>query len=259
MTIVIGTFLVFCRIAAMILVAPVLGNRAVPIYVKTILAFTIALAISPLVLERSNFLFSFEDLQLQILISKLVNEALFGTLLGLGILIIFSAALMIGSAIGQISGLQIDSFSPNNSFGQRPTTQLIGFTAVAVFVMIGGPELLVSSVIDSYTALPVGSSINLSAAVDTLTKLLQQSFELTIRAVAPAIGTLLISTTLIGVLSRIMPQLNLVQVGLASNQGLMMMAIFLTLGGCVWLAVDDVERASHFIQESIRAASLSGK
>lgn len=259
MTIVVGTFFIFCRTAAMLLVAPVLGDKSVPIYIKAILALTISLAIAPLVLEQNQLLFSFADLQIHWITSKLINEAIIGTLLGLGILIIFSAALMIGSAIGQISGLQIDSFSPNNSLGQRPTTQLIGFTAIAVFVLIGGPEMLVASIMDSFVALPIGHTIDLSAAVTTLTTLLQQSFELTIRAVAPAIGTLLISTTLIGTLSRTMPQLNLVQVGLASNHGLMMAALFLTLGGCAWLAVDDVERASDFINESFRESGPSIK
>ena len=81
MTIIVGTLFVFVRTAAMLLVAPVLGNRAVPAYVKAILALTIALAISPLVLEKSTFEISFSDFQVHLLISKLVNEAIVGTCL----------------------------------------------------------------------------------------------------------------------------------------------------------------------------------
>ena len=87
-----------------------------------------------------------------------------------------------------------------------------------------------------------------------LLALLQQSFELTIRAIAPAIATLLIATILVGFLSRTLPQLNLIQVGLSSNMAIMITAIFLTLGGCVWLVVDDVERSSQFIVRSLEAS-----
>ena len=163
--------------------------------------------------------------------------------------------MMIGSAIGQISGLQLDSHSAGNSmFGQQPTSQLIGITATAVFVLAGGMELMLTSVIDSFVALPIGESFGQGQALAMVTSMLQRSFELAVRAIAPAIATLLISTIVVGILSRTLPQLNLIQVGLSSNMALMFFALFFTLAGCVWLVVDDMERATQLIQSSLKAA-----
>ena len=256
MTLFIGTLLIFVRTAAMLLVAPVLGNRSVPVYVKVSLSIMIAIAVAPLVLERSGMSINLVELQLSSLISTLTNELIIGTLLGIGILIIFSAAMMIGSVVGQMSGLPLDFLAPTDQFGQRPTTQLIAISAAAVFVLVNGPELLVTSVLDSFVAVPPGETVSSANVLSTLTTLLQQSFELTVRAVAPAVATLLVSTVLVGALCRVVPQLNLIQVGLASNQALMITAVFLTLGGCIWLAVDELPHASERINESLSAAKL---
>lgn len=246
-----GFLLVFVRILMVAMTAPLLGSRTVPVYVRALLALMITLCISPTVLSATDQ----AGLNQDELVQAVFSEAISGSLIGVGILIVFSTAMMIGSAVGQMSGIQLDSLAPSNSeFGQQPTSMLIGIVATATFVLVGGPELIVTTVMDSFVALPVGQAVANENVLGLLTTLLQQSFELTIRAIAPAIATLLIATILVGFLSRTLPQLNLIQVGLSSNMAIMITAILLTLGGCVWLVVDDVERASQFIVESLPAS-----
>lgn len=250
-----GFLLVFVRILMVVLTAPLLGSRTVPLYIRAILALMISLCIAPTVLPAIEQTQWNQDE----LIHAVFSEAISGCLIGVGILIIFSTALMIGSSVGQMSGIQLDSFAPKSSeFGQQPAAMLIGIVATATFVLVGGPELIVTTVMDSFVALPLGSTIANRDVLGLLTNLLQQSFDLTVRAIAPAIATLLIATLLVGFLSRTLPQLNLIQVGLSSNLAIMITAIFLTLGGCVWLVVDDVERASQFIVHSLEATQQVG-
>ena len=171
-------------------------------------------------------------------------------------LIIFSSALMIGAAINQMSGLQMETvFGNSSSFGQNPTTQLIGLTAACVFILSGGLELCLSTAIASFDSLPIGQSIAGKDLITMTTTILQQSFELTVRAVAPAVAALLISTVLFGIISRILPQLGLIQVGMSTNTGLMLTAAVLTMGGCVWLVVDDTQRIAEFINQTLSTFS----
>ena len=250
MSLVIGFLYLWIRISAITMIAPILGHKSVGPFIRLGLACLIAMILAPGVLpEFANSVATSEPANV---VSNCLSEAIVGTTIGLGMLVIFSTAMMIGSSIAHMSGLQIESVFGNDSgFGQHPTTQLIGLTAACVFILFGGLEIAISTAMTSFQALPIAESISMQNAADLITKILHQSFELTIRAVAPAVASLLVSTILVGIISRTLPQLNIVQVGLSTNVGLMLTAAFLTLGGCVWLVIDDFERVNELINHSL--------
>ena len=175
-----------------------------------------------------------------------------GSTLGLGVLIIYSAAESVGTIIGQMAGLQVDTFSGAETSGQSTTGRLFAILSAAVFVLIGGPEMLIASVLDSFKTLPVGSPVETTNLLETCITLLHQSFLLALKAVAPAMGALMVATIVVGMLSRSLPQINILQVGLSSNLIVMLLALFLTLGGCIWLFVDDLQASIQFLQQALR-------
>ena len=61
----------------------------------------------------------------------------------------------------------------------------------------------------------------------------------------------MISTIVSGLISRTYPQINMLGIGINSNQFVMFLAIFLTLGGCVWLFVDDLGDVLKMIQTTM--------
>jgi flagellar biosynthetic protein FliR len=258
MSLVVGFLFLIVRLVVATMVAPILGHRAVPAWVRVTLGFLVALIVAPTVLPE--FITSFSpEISPASIFSQCLSEATIGTAMGLCMLIIFSTAMMIGSSISQLSGLQLESvFGNDQGFGQHPTSQLIGLAAACVFVLSGGLELALSSMLDSFTALPIGNSLSGENAVNLVTSILHQSFELTIRAIAPAIAALLVSTLVIGMVARSLPQLNLVQIGLSTNTGLMLTAAFLTLGGCVWLVMDDFEKVNDLIVQTLPSLGSSG-
>ena len=122
---------------------------------------------------------------------------------------------------------------------------------MAAFALIGGPELVITATLDTFANVPIGTSLQSATVFPLLGELLQQSFILTLRGVAPAVAALMISTLVIGLISRTYPQMNLLGLGLSSNLLVMFLAIFFTLGGCVWLFVDDLQQIMALIQDSI--------
>ena len=253
MSLAVGFIYLATRLLAITLVAPILGHKSVGMAVRVSLALLIACIVAPNLLPE--FIAARQaNTDVPSVVSQCLNEALIGTAIGLGMLIIFSAAMMIGAAISQLSGMQMESvFGLDASFGQHPTTQLIGLTAAGVFILSGGMELSLATAMSSFASLPIGNSLPSDQVVDMITTILNQSFELTIRAVAPAVAALLVSTILVGIISRTLPQLNLFQVGFSTNIGLMLTAAFLTLSGCVWLVMDQYEQVNELIQASMSA------
>ncbi len=255
--------LIFARILALMVTAPIFGSRTVGLMPR----IAIALAVSLLALAVTGAQSPLTDIESvtaaqkpqEVSTASAVNlaaalpaEIMTGALLGLGVMIIFSAAEMAGGVIGQMAGIQITGqISPGSSGPSSPVSSLFGIMSLAVFAMIGGPELLVTSVLDTFASVPPGSGIETSGLIGMLTGLLQQSFVLTLRGVGPAVVAMLISTLVIGLIGRSYPQINMLAVGLSSNMIVMFLAIFLTLGGCVWLFVDDFPQAIEFIRSAI--------
>ena len=231
----------------MILAAPVLGSRQIPLLFRVAGGLMISLVALPLVGIPTDTPHHWSGL-----VSAALSEAVIGSTLGLGVLIIYSAAESVGTIIGQMAGLQVDTFSGAETSGQSTTGRLFAILSAAVFVLIGGPEMLIASVLDSFKTLPVGSPVETTNLLETCITLLHQSFLLALKAVAPAMGALMVATIVVGMLSRSLPQINILQVGLSSNLIVMLLALFLTLGGCIWLFVDDLQASIQFLQQALR-------
>ena len=65
---------------------------------------------------------------------------------------------------------------------------------------------------------------------------------------------MLIATVVIGFISRTYPQMNLLGMGLSSNLIVMFLAVFLTLGGSVWLFVDDLDHFVSMITDAMQSS-----
>lgn len=241
----------FARVTALVLTAPILGSRSVPMKFRVglaiLLTFTaIPLINGPSVAPNPNQI-----------VSAVLSEIIIGAILGLGVMIMFAAAQAAGTVISQMAGIQIaDSLDPQTGSMASPVSQMFGMLSLAAFALIGGPELVISTLLDTFIHLPLGTSLDTSSVLNLLTELLQQSFILTLRGVAPAVAALMISTLVIGLISRTYPQMNLLGLGLSSNIVVMFLAISFTLGGCVWLFVDDLDQFIALIGGSMQEASL---
>ena len=246
-----GFAFVFARLLALVWFAPLLGQRSVPVHFRIFLAIFLALAVSPMIVENLEDRSVLSNTAPMTLLPMLLNEVIAGSLMGVGILIIFSSSIVIGTAIGQMSGIQLDSFQIDSAGQEAPTTRIISIVAVTGFVLAGGLELMISSILDSFAAIPIGESIASQISIDLIIQLLQQSFEIAIRAVAPSVTALLLSTLLVGICIRVVPQLNLLQVGFSTNMAIMWIAILLTLGGSIWIVLESLESTPGFINEQL--------
>ena len=240
--------LLLTRVGCVVMTAPVLGSRSVPLKFRLLIAGLISASAWPLATLNASKISTAGDV-----LTAVSSELVIGILLGLGVTIIFAAAAATGSIISQMAGAQWPTQQDTES--GEPTSavsQLFAMLSLAAFALIGGPELVVSSLLDTCTHLPLGTSLNATDVIGLLTELLQQSFLLTLRGVGPAIAALMISTIVIGLVGRAYPQMNMLGLGLNSNQLVLFLAVFLTLGGCVWLFVDDLGHIVELIQTRLK-------
>lgn len=248
MALAIGSLLVFLRILACVFTAPLLGHARVPFYFRIGLAVLLSMVTVPILATSDSFAAT-DQLDL---FSAILNELLIGSAIGLGVAILISAAQVAGQIIGQLAGINlVDPLTSDSNNSSGVTAGFFNMLSLAVFALMGGPEMMVTAVLDTFQQVPLGQSIAQSQLLEMIGLLLAQSLSLAVRAVGPAVATLLITTLALGFLNRTVPQLNMLQVGLGSNLIVFWLAIFLTLGGCVWLFVEDIQLAMEHVQNTL--------
>ncbi len=223
--------LVLARTGALVMTAPIFSLQQLPQQVRGLLAVTMTLLVTPAFLGTSippvGNMLEYGRL--------LASEALVGLLLGFGMNILFSGIQVSGQIVSQLSGLSLaDVFSPGFDDDVSVFSQLYYFLTLAIFVAVGGHRIMTEALLDTFTAAPPGHAGLGSNFLDVLVNILTQSFSLGIRAVAPLMVALLLSNLVLGLISRTMPQINVIAVGFGVNCLLAMGVLLLSVGAAAW-------------------------
>ena len=246
--------LVLSRTSGLMLVVPVFSSSGIPRQARAFLAVTMALLVTPVYLGTS-----LPPVVNLVEYGRLVvNEVLLGLLLGLGINILFSGTQVAGQLISQMSGLSLaDVASPGFDDNQAVFSQLFYLVALAVFVAIGGHRIVIGALLDTFAWAPPGHAVIGDSFVDVLVTILTQSFVLGVRAAAPIVTVLLLSTILLGLITRTLPQINIIAVGFGLNSLLTLGLLCVTLGAAAWTFQDPAIDALQLIQDSLKSATGS--
>jgi flagellar biosynthetic protein FliR len=132
------------------------------------------------------------------------GEAAVGAGLGVAMALVIAGARQAGELIGLQAGLSVATvLDPEAAEGLTPTGHLYGLLALGAFLVLDGPLRLVTVLIESYRAMPVGGP---SLSTETVSLLFAQvgwALGLALRAAAP-VGLALIGAGLaLGLLARI--------------------------------------------------------
>jgi flagellar biosynthetic protein FliR len=243
--------LVLSRTSGLMLAAPMFSSLGVPRQVRALLAVVMALLVTPVYIGTSlppiESLAEYGRL--------LATEVLLGLLLGLGVNILFVGTQIAGQMVSQISGLSLaDVASPGFDEEQSVFSQLFYFVTLAVFIALGGHRIVTESLLDTFAWAPPGHAALGDSFVDVLTSVMTQSFALGVRAAAPVAAVLLISSLLLGLITRTLPQINIIAVGFGLNSLLAMGLLCVTLGAVAWTFQDPTIDALQQIQESLMGA-----
>jgi len=250
----VGKFLLFTlvltRVSGLTMTAPVFGSRDVPMQVRAFLAFALALLITP-----TQWHVSVEHPRTMInYLTFLGSELLIGLCLGLGIVVLMSGIQLAGALVSRIGGMMLaEVFDPSAEANVPMFSRMMLLVATAVFLCIGGHRILMAGLLDTFQSIPPGSSAFAESIGEAFVELVTQSFSLGIRASIPVVTALLLSTLVMGLISRTLPQLNILMVGFGMNSMLTFAMMSFTLGGAVWVFQDQIEPAMKVLLDSLHA------
>ncbi len=236
--------LVLTRIGTLVMTMPSFGGANVPMRVRAFLAVGISMLITPLhwgveVESPAN---------LAILTALLAKESLLGLAVGLTMHILLSGVHLAGHLMEQASGLSLaEVVNPDSEERVSIFMQLLEGTALSIFLLVGGHRWILDAVARSFHWMPPGKG-QLPAEVPlALTEIVSQSFGIALRASAPVVLALLLATLIIGILSRTVPQINIMTLGLSVNSLLVLGALALCVGSIGWTFQESIEPAMEKI------------
>lgn len=155
-------------------------------------------------------------------------EAAIGAALGWSAALIVAGARQAGEIVGVQSGLSPAAlFDPDAGDEMTPLGHLYGILALATFLTLDGPVVLVKALIESYQVVPAGTA---SLSIETVNQAfgrVGQALALTLRAAAPPALALCLAGMAMGLLGRAAPSLQLVSLSLPirSALGLLLVAL----------------------------------
>jgi flagellar biosynthesis protein FliR len=222
---VVAFFLVLARVGPLFVLAPLFSSKSISPRVRGIVAVALAIGLSPVV--ASGVELPTGPWELGELIAK---EMLIGTAFAFTIGAVFAAVQVAGAfldtLIGFSFGATVDPVTGNQS---SVLTQLYALIGVLVFIAIGGDAWVIRGLARTYDVVGLTQFPALGSLVGGAADAFAAIFGSAVQVAAPLILTLVVTDAAFGVVSRVVPQLNVFGVGFPTKVtvGLVMLGVTL--------------------------------
>jgi flagellar biosynthetic protein FliR len=202
--------LIMLRASGLFLIAPILGHRVFPVPAKIGLVVLFALI---LVAAMPNAAVPAAQS-----LSELVTLAAKELFVGLAIGFLFSLLLMGVQMAGDIVSYQI-GFAMANIMDpdQRHEVSTLGqfwfLCAMLIFIGINGHHVIITAFNNSYQLIPAGHVVMNGSVGEMIINYTAYAFVIALKLAAPVVVTLLLVDVAMGVVSRMMPTMNVFLLG----------------------------------------------
>lgn len=202
-------FFPLSRVLAFFAVAPIFNNIGLPVRIRLLASIAVTLGILPL-LPAPPAVEIGSGAGLWII----AREMSIGVAMGFAMRIVFSALIMAGEQIGFQMGLGFAVFYDPQSSAQTPIiAQYFSLLTTLMFLSINGHLMMISTLAQSFQAIPIGPSALPANAWSNLVLFGGKIFSAGLLFALPVTIALLVTNLALGVLTKAAPQLNLFAIG----------------------------------------------
>lgn len=237
--------LVFCRLGAMVMLMPAVGEVSVPTRVRLILALLLSVVMMPLVADT----YSAIPLSVTGLAITVIYEILIGIFIGMSAQIVMSALHVAGNVIALQTGLAFaQNVDPTQGTQSVMVASFLSMVAVTLIFVTDLHHLLIAAMRDSYVLFRPGDIFPVGDFLQLAVKAVSGAFVLGVQLAAPFIVFGLVFYIGIGILSKLMPQIQIFFIAMPANIGLGLALLFLILGAMMtWFLNGFEQTISVFI------------
>ena len=185
---------------------PIFSSRLIPVLAKAGLAFIITIILFPVIHDKMGEFPATTWGMVQLILS----EFIIGMILALLVQLFFEGIRMMGQLVGFQTGFAITNIlDPQSGMQVSILANMVYLVAMALFLLFNGHHILLSAIKESFEIINVGS---LSLNEQIFQKIMDTSadmFVIAIKIGAPAIAILLFTKVVFGLITKLIPQMNI--------------------------------------------------
>ena len=207
--------LALARIGGLFILAPFFGARTAPVRVRAATVFFVTIAMLPILGATPPAL---AHAGAAVVLGMLGFEVMIGFVIGLVAQFTFGAVQMAGQLAGIQMGIGLSNLiDPQSQEHITSLAQWQNLLALLIFLTIDGHHILIRAVADSFRVLPLAAGIPQAAGFGMVVDLAGGLFVVALKVAAPVMVLLLLVNAAMGVLAKLIPQLNVFIVGFPLN------------------------------------------
>lgn len=228
--------LVFCRIGAALILVPGIGESMVPARYRLGIAFSITIIIAPIlapivpILPKSIGEMSW----------LLGSEVFIGLFIGTVMRMIMASLDIAGSFMSLVNGLSSASML-NPLLQQQSSIISVFLTTLGVVILFetGLHEIIIRYIIDSYDVFIPGKLLYIGDVTKVIIEMTSRSFRIGLQLAFPTIVIITILVVILGVLARLVPQLQVFFVALPLQVMVGLLIIIIGMGSLYLVFVNE--------------------
>lgn len=246
-------FLIFLRITSFFIITNVFFPKGTPITLKAIFSLIFSFAL----LGGINYS-SIEGITSNYyLIIYMFFEVTNGLILGLISNIAFGVLLMAGSLIDVHIGLSmLNTIDPNSETSTTITGNLLHYVALVIFFIINGHHMLIKSLIESFILLPIGKGLFNGDTMMTMIEIIANYFVIGLKIAIPIVLIILLADVCMGLISRAVPQINVMILGMPVKMLIGIIAIAVSLPIIIKIFVSNISYLPDIFRKIITTVPL---
>ncbi len=230
--------LTFARVGTMVMLLPGVGEMNFPSRVR----LAIALVLTAIVLPLHQKAYAVDLTALAPVIVMVFQEIMIGAVLGLTARLAISALQVAGSVVAQQLGLGfVTAIDPTQNQQGLLVGNFLTLLGVTLIFATDLHHLVIAALNDSYTIFQPGEMPLVGDVAQHVTRIVGTAFRIGIQLSAPFLVFGLLFNLGLGVLSRLMPQMQVFFIGLPLSIMLGLLLLLLVIGGMMGTFVGYLE------------------
>ena len=203
--------LITVRIASFVFVAPFFSQRGVPAQAKIGFSFLIAVILFSVVPPPEQVYTGVLGYGVAVL-----KEGITGLLIGFAAYICNSIVIFAGNIIDMDIGLSMaQQYNPDMSVQMTATGNLYYYLIFAFFIATGMDKYILRVACDSFYVVPIGGAVfEWDSLLLSMTTYMVDLFVLGFRIFLPVFAVIMIMNSILGVMAKVAPQMNMFSIGI---------------------------------------------
>jgi flagellar biosynthesis protein FliR len=205
--------LVLGRVSPLFLLAPMFSSKMMPARARSIVAVALAVGISPVAAHAGD---AGGQLPADLigLAGLMVKEILVGMAFAFALGAFFAAVSVAGTLLDTFIGFSFGAIvDPVTGNPGGALNQLYALVGIAIFIAIGGDAWVIQGLARTYDAVPLLSAPEIGSLVEGAQVAFSGVFGAAMQICAPVLLAIVLTDAAFGVVSRVVPQLNVFAVG----------------------------------------------